>query len=64
MFVQISVLICNVCLFWMQKTTDDTKPSVTDSRKPGKRTGGSGNPLPPNKRAKVGSDTCRVGNAC
>ena len=26
--------------------------------------GGSGNPLPPNKRAKVGSDTCRVGNAC
>ena len=48
----------------MQKTTDDTKPSVNDNRKSGKRTGGSGSPLPPNTRAKVGSDTCHVGNTC
>ena len=49
-FVQISVLTCIVRLFWMQDTTDDTKPSVNNSRKPGKRTGGSGNPLPPKKK--------------
>ena len=41
----------------MQDTTDDTKPSVNNSRKPGKRTGESGNPLPSKKRAKV-LDTC------
>ena len=55
-FVQMT---CIVRLFLMQDTTDDTIPSVNNSRKPGKKTGGSGNPLPPpKKRAKVGLDTC------
>ena len=58
-FVQISVLTCIVHLFWMQDATDNTKPLVNNSRKPRKRTGGSGNPLPPQKkRAKVCLDTC------
>ena len=42
----------------MQDATDNTKPSVNNSKKPRKRTGGSGDPLPPKKRAKVGLDTC------
>ena len=51
-FVQVSVLTRIVRLCWLQDTTDDTKPSANNSRKPGKRTGGSGNPLPPKKKSK------------
>ena len=67
-FVQISVLTCMYCAyFWMQDATDDTKPSVNNSRKPRKKTGGSGNPLPPKKKSKGRFGymyTCSISNVC
>ena len=65
-FVQMT---CIVRLFWMQDTTDDTIPSVNNSRKPGKKTGGSGNPLPPPPKKKSKGRfgymyTCSISNVC